>query len=190
MRFGFQMNVDSSTAEVETAIASPATKPGHGPADRPRQPPRHERPRRSRPARSSAVTASGESPPVRNAAGDEQVVVERAVVDVADRGRRAEQRDHAVAHEGAQHQHVVALVGVPRAARGQVGSRSRPPARAGRSGPGRARAPASTGVHAGRHVAARPRVSAGGRAPVRARLPRSVIASGGRSASGRPAAMS
>ena len=32
MRFGFQMNVDSSTAAVETAIARPATMPATGPA--------------------------------------------------------------------------------------------------------------------------------------------------------------
>ena len=31
MRFGFQMNVDSSTAELETAISRPATSPATGP---------------------------------------------------------------------------------------------------------------------------------------------------------------
>ena len=40
MRFGFQMNVDSSMADAEIAIRSPATNPATGPADRPRQPPR------------------------------------------------------------------------------------------------------------------------------------------------------
>ena len=41
IRFGFQMNVDSSTAAGEMAIARPATNPATGPRDRPGQPPRH-----------------------------------------------------------------------------------------------------------------------------------------------------
>ena len=68
MRFGFQMNVDSSMADAETAIASPATSPrparrSTGPATRSRRRPR------SPPARSATTTASGESPPVSAAAG-------------------------------------------------------------------------------------------------------------------------
>ena len=68
MRFGFQMNVDSSTADAETAIASPATRPGHGTADRACQPPRDTT--AAIPASAIAnTTASGESPPVSAAAG-------------------------------------------------------------------------------------------------------------------------
>ncbi len=69
MRFGFQMNVDSSTAEVETAIATPATRPATGPPiDRASH---HVTRTAAIPASAmSAVTASGESPPVRNAAGE------------------------------------------------------------------------------------------------------------------------
>ena len=92
---------------------------GHRAPDRPCQPPRHEdrgdpRQRDERRHRERRIAAGQER------RRGEQVVVERAVVDVTDRGRRSEQRDHAVAHEGPQHQHVVALVGVPRPARGQV----------------------------------------------------------------------
>ena len=39
MRFGFQMNVDSSTAAPDTARSRPATSPAHGPPIEPRQPP-------------------------------------------------------------------------------------------------------------------------------------------------------
>ena len=69
MRFGFQMNVDSSTAEVETAIASPATSPATGP---PIERASHHVTRTAAiPASAmSATTARGESPPVRNAAGE------------------------------------------------------------------------------------------------------------------------
>ena len=119
IRFGFQMNVDSSTADAETAIASPATSPATGPPiDRASH---HVTRTAAIPARAiSPTTASGESPPVRKAAGREQVVVESAVVDVAERGRRPEQRHDPVPHERAQHEHVVPLVGVPRPARGEV----------------------------------------------------------------------
>ncbi len=42
-------------------------------------------------------------------------------MDITDRGRRPEQRYDAVEHQRSQHEHVVALVAVPRAACGQVG---------------------------------------------------------------------
>ena len=69
MRFGFQMNVDSSTAEVETAIASPATSPATGP---PIERASHQVTTTAAiPANAiSATTASGESPPVTSAAGE------------------------------------------------------------------------------------------------------------------------
>ena len=69
MRFGFQMNVDSSTAEVETAIASA----GDQARDRPpiERASHHVTRTAAIPANAmSAVTASGESPPVRKAAGE------------------------------------------------------------------------------------------------------------------------
>ena len=68
MRFGFQMNVDSSTAEADTAIARPATRPATGPPiDRASH---HVTRTAAIPASAMrAATASGESPPVRNAAG-------------------------------------------------------------------------------------------------------------------------
>ena len=91
IRFGFQMNVDSSTAVAETAIASPATRPATGP---PIARASHHVTATAAipPSAISAVTASGESPPVSARRRREQVVVERAVVEVADRRRRAEQR--------------------------------------------------------------------------------------------------
>ena len=86
------MKVDSSTAEAETAIARPGHEPGDRPADRPGQPPRDDDrgdpgqgDQRRRPPAANR-RRSGTRP------GAEQVVVERAVVDVADRGRRPEQR--------------------------------------------------------------------------------------------------
>ncbi len=68
MRFGFQMKVDSSTADAETAIASPATSPATGPAmDRASH---HVTSTAVMPPSAmSAVTANGESPPVSAAAG-------------------------------------------------------------------------------------------------------------------------
>ena len=69
MRFGFQMNVDSSTAAAEAAMATAATTPAIGPpTDRPSH---HTTPTAAIPASAmTATTASGESPPVRAAAGD------------------------------------------------------------------------------------------------------------------------
>ena len=98
----------------------PGDETGDRPADVAGQPPRHEH------GGDPGQRDEGDHRERRIAAGQQrgrgqQVVVERAVVDVADRGRRAEQRHDAVAHERAQHQHVVALVRVPRAACRQVG---------------------------------------------------------------------
>ena len=42
------------------------------------------------------------------------------MVEVADRGRRSEEREPAIEHERAQDEHVVALVGVPGAADREV----------------------------------------------------------------------
>ena len=69
MRFGFQMNVDSSTADAETAIASPATRPATGPPMS--RASHHVTSTAAIPASAMrATTASGESPPVSSAAGD------------------------------------------------------------------------------------------------------------------------
>ena len=120
IRFGFQMKVDSSTADADTAITSPATSPATGPPMS--RASHHVTSTAAIPASAiRAVTASGESPPVRYGGRGEEVVVDGAVVDVADRGRRAEQRHDAVADQRAQREHVVALVGIPRAARREVG---------------------------------------------------------------------
>ncbi len=68
MRFGFQMKVDSSIAAAEIAIANPATSPAIGPAMA--RASHHTTPTAAIPANAMSVTtASGESPPVRNAAG-------------------------------------------------------------------------------------------------------------------------
>ena len=69
IRFGFQMNVDSSTAAVDVAITSPATRPATGPPiDRASH---HTTPTAAMPATAMSVTtARGESPPVSAAAGD------------------------------------------------------------------------------------------------------------------------
>ena len=63
------MNVDSSIAAVETAMASPATRPASGP---PMLRASHQVTTTAAiPARAMSVaTASGESPPVRKAAGE------------------------------------------------------------------------------------------------------------------------
>ena len=113
------MKVDSSIAEAETAISSPATTPATGPADRARQPPRDAD--GGDPDRAIChVTASGESPAGQRRGRGQEVVVAGAVVEVADRRRRPEQRDDPSLDERAQDEHVVALVGVPRARASQV----------------------------------------------------------------------
>ncbi len=66
--FGFQMNVDSSTAEIETAMRRPAASPATGPAIA--RASHHVTATAAIPLSAmSATTASGESPPVRAAAG-------------------------------------------------------------------------------------------------------------------------
>ena len=50
----------------------------------------------------------------------EEVVIEGAVVEVPDRGGRAQERPDATSDKAFEHDHVVALVGIPRAARRQV----------------------------------------------------------------------
>ena len=85
------MKVDSSTAVAETAMRRPAASPATGPPiDRASQPrdatasdPRRGRSRRRPRRRIAAGSGRGRR---------EQVVVERAVVEVADRRRRSEQR--------------------------------------------------------------------------------------------------
>ena len=135
MRFGFQMNVDSSTAAVDVAMTSPATSPATGPPIDARQPPhdpdrgdagqgdeRHDRERR---------VAAGQRRGRR-----QEVVVPGAVVDVADRGRRAQKRHDAIANERPQDEHVVTLVAVPCPARGEVRqAQERGEERAARAGP-------------------------------------------------------
>ena len=69
MRFGFQMKVDSSIAAADDAMSRPATRPATGPPIE--RASHHTTPTAAIPARAiSATTASGESPPVRAAAGD------------------------------------------------------------------------------------------------------------------------
>ena len=60
-------------------------------------------------------------PPTRKGQEERKWSYRVAVVDIADRCRRAQQRQYAVADQGSQHEHVVALVAVPCPARGQVG---------------------------------------------------------------------
>ena len=68
MRFGFQMKVEPSMAAAETARTRPAAAPPAEPAMA--RPSHHTTPTAAMPAKAiSATTASGESPPVRNAAG-------------------------------------------------------------------------------------------------------------------------
>ena len=113
------MKVDSSIADAETAMASPATNPASEPAIE--RASHHVTPTAATPATAiRKVTANGESPPVSERGRGEQVVVERPVVDVADRRRRSEQGQHPVTDQRPQDEHVVGLVRVPRAARGQV----------------------------------------------------------------------
>ena len=113
MRFGFQMKVDSSTAAIETAIVEAGHEAGDRPTDRACQPPDDPD------GRDARQGDEGDHGQRRVATGQgrgrtQQVVVPGAVVDVADRGGRTEERDHAIADEGPQDEHVVALVGVPR----------------------------------------------------------------------------
>ena len=68
MMFGFQMNVDSSTAAVDSAMASPAASPASGPPMA--RASHHTTPTAAMPTSAmTATTARGESPPVRAAAG-------------------------------------------------------------------------------------------------------------------------
>ena len=62
------MKVDSSIAAADVAIDQAGDGAGDRPADRPRQPP-HDAHRRDPGEGDEATTASGESPPVRAAAG-------------------------------------------------------------------------------------------------------------------------
>ena len=68
IRLGFQMNVEPSTAEVDMASSRPATRPATGPAiDRASH---QVTATAAIPASAMTdTTASGESPPVRKAAG-------------------------------------------------------------------------------------------------------------------------
>ena len=68
MRFGFQMKVDSSIADADTAMTSPATRPATGPPIE--RASHHVTPTAAMPNSAiSNTTASGESPPVSAAAG-------------------------------------------------------------------------------------------------------------------------
>ena len=112
--FGFQMNVDSSIAAGETARSEPGEGAGERAADRAREPPR-ERDRADPEERDEG--RDGDRIAVRERRrGREQEVVEGAVVELADRRLRPEQRDDAVARERDEREHVVALVGVEPAA--------------------------------------------------------------------------
>ncbi len=105
-----------------------------------------------------------------------------AVMDVAEGGRRAEQRHDAVADHRPKHEHVVSLVAVPGAACRQGGQ----PQESGEGEEAKRdqRAPESVGNPRGNPGGHSPTLADG---PVRLRLPRTCIASGARSASGRPA---
>ena len=87
-------------------------------ADRPAEPGRH-RDRRDAGERDRERDAGRVGAGDRRRRGQEEVV-EDAVVEVADRGRRTEQRHLAPLDEVAQDEHVVALVGVPGAAGREV----------------------------------------------------------------------
>ena len=172
MRFGFQMNVDSSIADAETAMTQAGHEPGDRPGDRPRQPPRR-RPTAAIPARAiSSVTASGNRRRTGTPPG-------RAGSSRARRGgsRRSRSAARAAARRrrgrGPQDEHVVALVGVPGAPRREVRqaqhARRAPGARAGP----RARSPGDrrrAGATAPAVTTPLRRRGSGG--PVRARLPR------------------
>ncbi len=67
MRFGFQMNVDSSTALADTAMRSPATAPATGPPIA--RASHHVTPTAATPASAIAPTTPSGSAPVSAAAG-------------------------------------------------------------------------------------------------------------------------
>ncbi len=120
MRFGFQMNVDSSIAAADRdGIARPATAPATGPADGTGEPP-HDAHGRDPRQRDEGHHGERRVTPGQGGGRAQQVVVPGAVVHVADRGRRPEQRQDTVLDERPEREHVVALVGFPRAARDQV----------------------------------------------------------------------
>ena len=165
----------------------PGDEPGHRAADRPRQPPRHEdrgdpgqrdecrRPPAANRRRSGTRPGrAGSSRPRRGGRHRSRSVVRAAGP------RRRGRAPAASACRGPGRRPT------SRAWRGP-GAAAGPPARASRSGPGRAPSPG----RAREPVVTRPRPRARpGPGRVLARLPRRFIASGGRSASGRQAAMS
>ena len=189
-RFGFQMNVEAAHRRGrgggEQAGDSPATGP---PIARPSHQvtPTAAIP----PSAIHRTTAVGSVPPDGDRGRGEQVVVERAVMDVADRGLRAEQRDDPVRHEPLERRHVDALVGVPSAALGEAREPKQggddDDARRGR----RDRAPAPTAVSCGHVRLPAPRGGPSHLGPAaRDRLPRISSASRGNGASRIPAARS
>ena len=181
-RLGFQMNVDSPIAAADTAIRPPATSPATGPAME--RASHHVARTAPTPAAAMAATTAPGSASDRAAAGA-RVVVQRAVVEGAARRRRSEQRDRPVAHEAQQDEHVVALVGVPHATRGQPDETDERGDGQERDEGGQLQRALAPRLSASAHEAqAGPAVRA-----ERDRLER-CIASGGSGASDRPAARS
>ena len=163
-----------------------------GPTDRPGKPPRDpdrgDARERDRPDHAEWIR------PGQRGCGCQKVVVEDAVVKVADRRRWAEKRQLAPGDERPQNEHVVALVRVPRPASRQVDE----PKRRGQQQQAREDEPVEVplgdrSAKASEHRSAQARAgssssSGSGAGADRARLPRTVIAPGGSGSSGRPAA--
>ena len=182
IRFGFQMNVDSSMPAGEIAARSPAAAAASGP---PTSRASHHVPATAAIPNSaiSPVTTTG-SARGRDRRGRQQVVVDGPVVERPDRGLRAEQRDLAVDRHAAQDEHVRSLVGVPPAAgvdarQAREGGQDQDPEQ-----DEELEAPGARGRH---RAAAGPSSSAGALRPFVLRVWK---AAGGRAASGRPCARS
>ena len=115
IRFGFQMKVEF----VDRGRRHGDHEPGHGsrhrPADRAGEPPHHPD-RRHAGDRDERHDRERRIAPGQEGRRAQEVVVPGAVVDITDRGRRTQQRHDPVLDQRPQHQHVVALVAVPRPA--------------------------------------------------------------------------
>ena len=182
IRFGFQMNVDPSMPAGEIAARSPAAAAGKRSADEPRQPPGpgHGRDpeQRDLPGHGHRVGRGD------HRRGRQQVVVDGAVVERADRGLGAKQRHLAVDRHAAQDEHVRALVGVP-ASTGVEARQARE--RGHDQDPQQGEKLEAPGARRCHRVIVRPSSSAGALRPFVLRVWK---AAGGRAASGRPCARS
>ncbi len=167
------MKVEDETAVADVAASRPATSPAAGP---PIDLPSHQvTPTAAIPKIAIRKSDRGRVRASRGNGGrGKEVVVERAVMDVADRGRRSQERHDAVGHERLERGHVRPLVRVPGPTAGEPrqAERRSDDQQAGQDG----------------QVAPPGRYAHQAGSAARARVPRRLSASGGSGAGRTPAA--